>query len=123
MYRRWMADREFRLGEPEMSLTIFLALGILGCDVLIYFLYEWAFGESKRIRKQRAAAHLWSDTGVGRDGYLSLAEARRAATPSVIEMDRRRGRTLAARVRPNPHDETLVYRRVAASFAQLKPRT
>lgn len=35
-----------------MSLMVFLAICILGVDVLIYFLYEWAFGESERIRKR-----------------------------------------------------------------------
>jgi len=39
-----------------MSLTLILAICIIGCDVLIYFLYEWAFGESERIRKCRPAS-------------------------------------------------------------------
>ena len=106
-----------------MSLTIFLALGILGCDVLIYFLYEWAFGESKRIRNRRAASHLWADTAAGREGYLSRPEQRRAATPPVIVLDRKGGRPTPASALPKPHDERLAYRRMAASFAQLKPRT
>ena len=105
-----------------MSLTIFLALGILGCDVLIYFLYEWAFGESKRIRKRRAS-HLWADTGVGREGYLSRAEGRHPATQPFITLDRRSATPSSASALPNPQDERLAYRRVAASFAQLKPRT
>ena len=106
-----------------MSLTIFLALGILGCDVLIYFLYEWAFGESRRIRKRRAGSHLWADTAVGREGYVSRAEGRRAATPPVIVLERKGGKPASASALPNPHDEGLAYRRVAASFAQFKPRT
>ncbi|HYA63163.1 MAG TPA: hypothetical protein VED66_08160 [Candidatus Sulfotelmatobacter sp.] len=105
-----------------MSLTIFLALAILGCDVLIYFLYEWAFGESKRIRKRRASSHLWADTAVGRQGHLSRAEGTRAATPPVIMLDRKGGRRTSALALPNPLDERLAYRRMAASFAQLKPR-
>ena len=38
-----------------MSVTLILAICIIGCDVLIYFLYEWAFGESERIRKLRSS--------------------------------------------------------------------
>ena len=106
-----------------MSLTIFIALGILGCVVLIYFLYEWAFGESKRIRNRRAASHLWADTAAGRKGYLSRPEQRRAATPPVIVLDRKGGRPMPASALPNPLVESLAYRRMAASFAQLKPRT
>jgi len=106
-----------------MSLTIFLALAILGCDVLIYFLYEWAFGESKRIRKRRASSHLWADTAVGREGHISRSEGNRPSSAPVIGMDRKRAKPSAAPARPNAYEERLAYRRMAASFAQLKPRT
>ena len=113
------------LGEWTMSLTIFLAICVLGCDVLIYFLYEWAFVESKRIRirKQRAGSrlnHIAGAQGQSSQGY----EEARAARRRVIEMDRKRVRSATALVlRPNADEERLAYRRLAASFAQLKPRT
>jgi hypothetical protein len=37
-----------------VSIIVILAMGILACDVAIYLLYEWAFGESERIRKKSA---------------------------------------------------------------------
>jgi hypothetical protein len=111
-----------RLGETGMSLTVFLAICVLGCDVLIYFLYEWAFGESKRIRKHRAASRL--NHNPGPQGYSQYGpEENHLAHRRVIEMDRKRARSASASARPNAHEERLAYRRLAASFAQLKPRT
>jgi hypothetical protein len=109
------------LGETEMSLTVFLAICVLGCDVLIYFLYEWAFGESKRIRKQRAGSRL--NHNVGPQGHSQYGYEEHLAHRRVIEMDRKRARLAAASARSNHHEERLAYRRLAASFAQLKPRT
>jgi hypothetical protein len=109
------------LGETEMSLTIFLAICVLGCDVLIYFLYEWAFGESKRIRKQRAGSRL--NHNAGPQGHSQYGSDEHLAHRRVIEMDRKRARSASASARPNAHEERLAYRRLAASFAQLKPRT
>jgi hypothetical protein len=39
-----------------MSLTVFLAFCILGCDFLLYALYQWIYGEKHRNRPRRAAA-------------------------------------------------------------------
>lgn len=105
-----------------MSLTIFLAICILGCDVLIYFLYEWAFGESKRIRKRRTAARLWDKDARGRQAHQFRNEGNGPGGAPVIEMDRK-PRKPAAAARVNAHEERLAYRRLATSFAQLKPRT
>jgi hypothetical protein len=110
------------LGETEMSLTIFLAICVLGCDVLIYFLYEWAFGESKRIRKHHTGSRLNHNAGV--QGHASHGnEDDHAARRRIVEMGRKRVRPAACLARPNAHEERLAYRRLAASFAQLKPRT
>jgi hypothetical protein len=106
----------------EMSLTVFLAICVLGCDVLIYFLYEWAFGESKRIRKHRAGSRLSRDAGAQGHSPYGNAE-NHLARRRVIEMDRKHARPAAALARPNAQEERLAYRRLAASFAQLKPRT
>jgi hypothetical protein len=37
-----------------MSITLILGICLLGCDLAIYFLYEWAFGEDERIRRNQA---------------------------------------------------------------------
>jgi hypothetical protein len=39
-----------------MSLNVFLALGILGCDFVIYFLFQWICGEKHRKHSRRLAA-------------------------------------------------------------------
>jgi hypothetical protein len=39
-----------------MSATLFLALCILGCDFLLYFLYQWTYGERHRGLSRRSRA-------------------------------------------------------------------
>ena len=43
-------------GKKHMSLNVFLALCIIGCDFLIYILYQWVFGEKYRAQTRRVAA-------------------------------------------------------------------
>jgi hypothetical protein len=38
-----------------MSLNVFLAFCILGCDFLIYFLFQWVYGEKHRKHARRVA--------------------------------------------------------------------
>jgi hypothetical protein len=39
-----------------MSLTVFLAFCILGCDFLLYALFQWIYGEKHRNHPRRSAA-------------------------------------------------------------------
>jgi hypothetical protein len=39
-----------------MSVTAFLAICILGCDFLLYVLYQWIYGEKHRKHARRVAA-------------------------------------------------------------------
>jgi hypothetical protein len=39
-----------------MSLTVFLAFCILGCDFLLYVLFQWIYGEKHRNHARRVAA-------------------------------------------------------------------
>jgi hypothetical protein len=39
-----------------MSITMFLAFCILGCDFLLYVLFQWTYGEKYRNRARRLAA-------------------------------------------------------------------
>jgi hypothetical protein len=39
-----------------MSLTMFLAFAILGCDFLLYILFQWIYGEKHRKRARRVTA-------------------------------------------------------------------
>jgi hypothetical protein len=40
-----------------MSITVFLAFCILGCDFLLYVLFQWIYGEKHRKHVRRVAAH------------------------------------------------------------------
>jgi len=40
-----------------MSLTIFLALCILGLDFMFYVLFQWAYGDKRRAIARQVAAH------------------------------------------------------------------
>ena len=42
-------------GEASMSLTVFLAFCILGCDFLLYVLFQWIYGEKYRKHARRIA--------------------------------------------------------------------
>jgi hypothetical protein len=103
----------------DMSLTVFLAICILGIDVLIYFLYEWAFGESERIRKRhnsRFSPNAGQSVGAHQLHQTSKIPARVVATNHKPQR-----RQDAAR--PNSYREATAYRRLAASFAPAKPRS
>lgn len=39
-----------------MSITVFLAICILGSDFLLYVLYQWIYGEKQRKHARRVAA-------------------------------------------------------------------
>jgi hypothetical protein len=39
-----------------MSLTVFLAICILSCDFLLYFLFQWVYGEKHKNHARRVAA-------------------------------------------------------------------
>ena len=120
--RKFKLSAERRISLPlvtDMSLTILLAICILGVDVLIYFLYEWAFGESERIRKcrnSRFAVDAGQSVGVHQIHQRSEIPGR------VVEMNRKpqRHEDIA---RPDSYRETMAYRRLAASYAPVKPRS
>jgi len=58
--------------EAAMSLTIFLAFCILGCDFLLYVLFQWIYGEKHRKSVRRRAK------GMGRARMVSPREAAEA---------------------------------------------
>jgi hypothetical protein len=102
-----------------MSLTIFLAICILGIDVLIYFLYEWAFGESERIRKRRNSRFA-VNAGQPLDAHQIHQSSEIPAR--VVEMNYKPQRREDT-AQPNSYREAMAYRRLAASFAPAKPRS
>jgi hypothetical protein len=66
-----------------MSLTFFLAFCILGCDFLLYVLFQWVYGEkhrkagrrsaSRKVRDQAAAARAARE--VGRARVLAFSQS------------------------------------------------
>ena len=42
--------------ELIMSVTVFLAICILGCDFLLYVLFQWTYGEKRRGLSRRSRA-------------------------------------------------------------------
>jgi hypothetical protein len=106
-----------------MSFTVFLTLCVVGCDLLIYFLYEWALGERRRTRMRKAAARQRAEALANPQSRPKNTPQKSPAARSLRVMGAKQ-RTRAALPRlPNRYTEELAYRRVAASFAQLKPRT
>jgi hypothetical protein len=95
----------------------------VGCDFLIYFLYEWAFGERRRTRMRKAASRQRAEALANPQPRPSnTAPKSPAARPVTVMGAKQPPRSALPRI-PSRYNEELAYRRVAASFAQLKPRT
>ena len=107
----------------KMSFTVFLTLCVVGCDFLIYFLYEWAFGERRRTRMRNAASRQRAEALANpQPRRTNTAEKSPAARPVAVMGAKQPPRASLPRI-SSRYNEELAYRRVAASFAQLKPRT
>jgi hypothetical protein len=97
-----------------MSATIFLAICVLGCDVLLYFLFQWTYGEKRRGLARRANSRPHT-THPQKGQPIEFVPARRTTAPSKypnstrfqqIE-DRRQVRRI----------ERHAYQRIVATFA------
>ena len=70
------------LSELTMSATLFLAFCILGCDFLLYVLFEWTYGERRRGLSGRSKA---PKTAINQpDPRPFLVAARRSAVESSV---------------------------------------
>ena len=102
-----------------MSATLFLAFCILGCDFLLYFLFQWTYGEKRRglSRKSRTSRIAVNQA----DTRPFLVASRRSAAGSAQRLQTSRRRTANENVGDLGHlTEARAYRRIAASFAQAK---
>jgi hypothetical protein len=106
-----------------MSFTWLMALCILGCDFLIYILYQWAFGERRRTLMRRTASRRRAEALRDPHDRPTATAQKSSAKKPVMVMDAKRRRRASSVERSNRYNEELAYRRVAASFAELKPRT
>ena len=111
-----------------MSLTLFLAICILGCDVLIFFLFQWTLGERPRTRRRRnsgkrLASGLETDLlQVPAQRESAGAVSRSKVIPQRLRGSKPRTSPLAKKgVWPFPSKEVSAYRRKAVAFASPKP--
>jgi len=63
-----------------MSITVFLAFCILGCDFLLYVLFQWIYGEKHRKHAHRVAARAEKRRALSSKG---------ADTPRVVSFPER----------------------------------
>jgi hypothetical protein len=102
-----------------MSATVFLAFCILGCDLLLYFLYQWTYGEKRRglSRGSRAPKGAANQP----DPRPFLVSSRRSASRSAQRVQMvRQGIAKEEDGDQGQFSEVRAYRRIAASFAQAK---
>jgi hypothetical protein len=102
-----------------MSATLFLAFSILGCDFLLYVLFQWTYGERRRglSRRSRAPKRAMNQP----DPRPFLVAARRSAVGGVERLESVHER-IAREENSDPGRfvEVPAYRRIAASIAQAK---
>jgi hypothetical protein len=63
-----------------MSLTMILAFCILGCDFLLYVLFQWIYGEKYRKHARRSAA---------RRGRRPALSAKEIGAPTALSLPQR----------------------------------
>jgi hypothetical protein len=100
-----------------MSATIFLAICILGCDVLLYFLFQWTYGEKRRGLARRANSRPYA-THPQKGQPIEFVPAQRRSAPSKYPAGARfqqiEDRRLVRRI------ERHAYQRIAATFAEAR---
>jgi hypothetical protein len=102
-----------------MSAILLLAMGILGCDFLLYFLYQWTYGEKRRglARRSNVRRNIASQP----DARPFLISSRYGAPAGA-----RRIQNIRPQIAPDANsarsqfNEVRAHRRIAASFAHVK---
>ena len=93
-------------------LNIFVALSILGCDFLLLCLFQWVYGEKRRLRRIRS---LRKKGTKGNNAKVRLMPPASDATP--------RRPSASLRVVPTPSREQFAHRRIVeASLVQTRSR-
>jgi hypothetical protein len=102
-----------------MSATLFLAFCILGCDFLLYFLFQWTYGEKRRGLSRRPRTPMSPMNQP--DPRPFLIASRKTSTGGVQPIQSARRQSANRDVSDLGHlTEARAYRRIAASFAQTK---
>jgi hypothetical protein len=102
-----------------MSATIFLAICILGCDCLLYFLYQWTYGEKRRglLRGSHARKSAVTEQS-GQPFMVFSRKSRPEEKREPLSVRDRAPRKRSGVYKPFP--EKRAYRRIMASFAHAK---
>jgi hypothetical protein len=109
-----------------MPLTIFLALCTLGCDFLLFFLFQWVYGEKRRLRRLPPRRHLYregnsSDLVVLPASTTSSSQPNLSSTRALLSSSRAFYRTPFISSEPRLREQ-LAYRRIASSLAPTRSR-
>ena len=100
-----------------MSVTVFLAFCILGCDFLLYVLYQFTYGEKRRGFSRRSTAPKHAPMNQP-DARPFLVASRRGAPARGQQLQSMRQRiSRQDTTDPVQFSEARAYRRIAASFA------
>jgi hypothetical protein len=103
-----------------MSATVFLAFCILGCDFLLYVLYQFTYGEKRRglSRRSTAPKHVAMNQP---DARPFLVASRRRATAKGQQLQNMRHQIAGGEATDRGQfSEVRAYRRIASSLAQAK---
>jgi hypothetical protein len=102
-----------------MSATVFLAVCILGCDFLLYALFQWTYGEKRRGLSRRSRTPMRPMNQPGARPFL--VASRESTTGGAHRIQTSRRRTTNEDANNLGHlTEAHAYRRIAASFGQAK---
>jgi hypothetical protein len=93
--------------------AIFLALSTLGCDFLLIFLFQWVYGEKRRLRQIRSLRNKAAE------GNVKI----RLMLPASSASPRRPSPLLHVVTSPSfsTTREQLAHRRIAASLVSTRP--
>lgn len=103
-----------------MSATVFLAICILGCDFLLYFLFQWTYGERRRGLARRSSSHRGYSNSQKSQPIEYVARKPRPVVP--IQRPRAIAPTSARfeETRRTRQNERSAYQRIAASHVHAK---
>jgi hypothetical protein len=108
-----------------MTLNLFMAICVIGCDFLIYFLFQWTLGERGRTRRRSSSSKRGVETGTANELIVLRSEKReREKRAKVLAYTRnelqKRSWTSAGSKRLDPVNEEIAHRRRAVAFSSQK---
>jgi hypothetical protein len=114
-----------RCRRDGMTLNLFMAICVIGCDLLIYFLFQWTLGEKGRTRRRGPKEKRHVESGQASDLVVVRSEKRdREKRAKVLAYARNelqmRSRANVKSKRLEPVNEEIAHRRRAVAFSTHK---